>query len=318
VESCGLLSSTPFSFSQSNTNFGRGKQYRTEQISATDGIAKTLNLTMTQGRWFNATDDQYNGTTSTVKPIVVNTVAAELFFGNENPIGKDISHLEANGVDKEQLRMRYRVVGVVSDFRRGSEFDQSSSLMFHRVSLFDTTAWLPSQLLVTMKSSVGAGYEENLLTTLQQTAPDWEFQISTLEADRAKKHRIFKTTTGVGMTVAAFLLLMVALGLVGVVWQSVMRRMRELGVRRAFGATRADVQMFIVGELAALTTFAVIVGLFMLAQFPLIPFFDIPAATYITSILVSVIALYSLTALCAWYPSRLAGTVQPSEALRYE
>jgi putative ABC transport system permease protein len=318
VESCGFEAATPFSFSHSLTDFNRGEKYRTEQLNTTDDVRETLNLTVTKGRWFNASDDQYNGTTATIKPIVLNEVAATLFFGEENPLGKDLSYLPGKGIDKDLERRRFRVVGVISDFRRGSAFDQSNSLMFRRVSLLDTTAWLPSQLLVKMKSRIDAGYEQKLLNTLQQTAPDWEFQISTLETDRARKHRVFGIATGIGLTIAAFLLLMVALGLVGVVWQSVMRRMRELGVRRAFGATKADVMFFVVGELAALTTFAVALGAVVLAQFPLIPFFDVPTITYITSIGVAIVALYALTALCALYPSRLAGTVQPSDALRYE
>ena len=40
---------------------------------------------------------------------------------------------------------------------------------------------------------------------------------------------------GVGL-VAAFLMLMVALGLLGVLWQSVTQRTREIGLRRAKGA----------------------------------------------------------------------------------
>ena len=43
-------------------------------------------------------------------------------------------------------------------------------------------------------------------------------------------------------TIAGFLLLMVALGLTGVVWQSVTQRIREFGLRRAKGATIANVR----------------------------------------------------------------------------
>jgi putative ABC transport system permease protein len=94
--------------------------------------------------------------------------------------------------------------------------------------------------------------------------------------------------------------------------------MRELGVRRAFGATRQDIYVFVIGELVALTTFAVVFGLFLVAQVPLIPFYQVPPATYALSIGKTVVGMYALTTLCALYPSRLAGTVQPSDALRYE
>lgn len=319
VQSTSFISTTPFGFSHWTTDFGRrDNHFQTEICSATDDFAATMGLTLSQGRWFDATDDVMNGTTGTVKPVVINRIAAETFFGKENPLGKEIIEMTRESDAKAAKPMHYRVIGVIPTFRKGSEFDQSGNFMFRRVSLLDSTIWLPSQLLIKMKHGTDAAYEEKLLKILQQAAPDWVFQISTLEADREKKHKFFLIPLGVGMTIAAFLLLMVALGLVGVVWQSVMRRMREIGVRRAFGANRGDVTFFIIGELAAITTFSVVLGIIVLAQLPLIPFFDLPAATYLTSIGAAVAAMYGLTGLCAFYPSRLAARVQPSEALRYE
>lgn len=318
VESVAFASTAPFSFSQNNTEFNRGKRYRTEQISATDDFLTVMNMNIKQGRWFNADDEIYSSTTSTVKPIVINEYAAATFFGEEDPIGKDISYTPGESVSNDLARMRYRVIGVISDFRRGSEFDQTDNVMFRRVSLLDTSGWLPSQMLIKMKSGVTAEYEEQLLKTLEKTAPNWTFQISTLEIDREKKHKFFYFPFGVSMTVAGFLLLMVGLGLVGVVWQSVTRRMREIGVRRSFGATKEAIYTFTVGEIAVLTTFSMIIGLFIIAQMPLLPFFDVPQITYLVSIGVAIVGMYILTALCAVYPGRLAAKVQPADALRYE
>ncbi|TAE25494.1 MAG: FtsX-like permease family protein [Candidatus Kapaibacterium sp.] len=318
VELASFVSTTPFSFSHRMTSFNRGEKYKTEISIVTNEFDKTMNLTLTQGRWFNASDDAYNGTTSTVKVVVINECAAATFFGKENPIGRDITYIPGEGIGKDLERTRYRVVGVISSFRKGSEFDQSGNFMFERTNILDTTSFLPSQILVKMKPGTAASYEEEMLKKLEQTAPNWSFQITTLAADREKKHKNLYFALIPGLTIAAFLLITVGLGLVGVVWQSVTRRMRELGVRRAFGATRQDIYFFVIGELVALTTFAVVFGLFLVAQVPLIPFYEVPTATYALSICAAVIGMYILTTLCALYPSRLAGTVQPSDALRYE
>jgi putative ABC transport system permease protein len=318
TESVSFATTTPFGFSHNGTSFNRGKKYWTEICTVTDDLNKTLKLSLTQGRWFNAGDDMYNGTTSTVKPVVINEFAAATFFGAENPVGRDISSLPGEGTDKNEERMRYRVIGVITGFRKGGEFEQTGNFMFQRTNILDTTSWLPSQILVKMKHGTEAGYEEEVLKKLERTAPNWSFQITALAADRQRQHKNIYFALVPGLIIAAFLLLTVALGLVGVVWQSVTRRMRELGVRRAFGATRQDIYVFVIGELVALTTFAVVFGLFLVAQVPLIPFYQVPPATYALSIGKTVVGMYALTTLCALYPSRLAGTVQPSDALRYE
>ena len=122
--------------------------------------------------------------------------------------------------------------------------------------------------------------------------------------------------------VAAAMLLMVALGLTGVVWQNVTQRMREFGLRRAQGATGNGVGRQVITELVVMTSFAVGIGCVLLLQIPLLPLpreiAFIPPQVLIAGVLVAIVAVYSVTILCAWYPSRLATRVPPAEALRYE
>ena len=70
--------------------------------------------------------------------------------------------------------------------------------------------------------------------------------------------------------VAGFLMLMVALGLLGVLWQNVTQRTREMGLRRAKGAAKVDVQRQILGEIGVMTTLALLAGVLVAIQFPLL------------------------------------------------
>ena len=94
---------------------------------------------------------------------------------------------------------------------------------------------------------------------LQAAAPEWSFKITALEDMRAANHRERLAPVIVAGTVSAFLLLMVALGLTGVLWQNVTQRMREIGLRRAKGATAGHIHRQILGEVAVMTSFAVAV-----------------------------------------------------------
>jgi putative ABC transport system permease protein len=115
---------------------------------------------------------------------------------------------------------------------------------------------------------------------------------------------------------------MVTLGLTGVVWQNVTQRIREIGLRRAKGARIENIHRQILGELVVMSSLALLVGVLLVAQVPLLPLPAdltwIPVSVFVLSILLSVVAIYVLTLLCGWYPARLATKIQPAEALHYE
>jgi putative ABC transport system permease protein len=119
--------------------------------------------------------------------------------------------------------------------------------------------------------------------------------------------------------VAGFLMLMVVLGLTGVLWQNVTQRTREIGLRRAKGASRPFIYGQILGELMVMTTIAVLLGSLLLAHVPFLNLIDDMNATiYLMGGGAAALLLFALTAVCGYYPARLASRVQPALALRTE
>ena len=112
---------------------------------------------------------------------------------------------------------------------------------------------------------------------------------------------------------------MVALGLTGVVWQTVTQRTREIGLRRAKGAAIPDIRAQILGELLVMSTIAVLLGTAIVVQFPLLKLVaGVTAGVYAASLVISALGIYLLILTCAWYPSRMATSISPAEALHYE
>jgi len=119
--------------------------------------------------------------------------------------------------------------------------------------------------------------------------------------------------------VAFFLIAMVTLGLTGVLWQTVTRRMREIGLRRALGASGPGVRRQILGELALLVTLSVAAGALVILQLPIIGAFRVVTPSeFSAGFGAALVVIYGIAMLCGAYPSWLASTIEPAEALRYE
>jgi len=112
---------------------------------------------------------------------------------------------------------------------------------------------------------------------------------------------------------------MVALGLMGVLWQNVVQRTREIGLRRANGASRGAIHRQVVGELLLITTAAVVPAVALVLQLPVLNLFEsLRGEVFVAGLLTSLGVVYLLAAVCALYPSWMAGRVQPAEALHWE
>jgi putative ABC transport system permease protein len=290
--------------------------------SITDDFPVLFQMPLVAGRWFTREDDA-----ATWTPVLVNVRMAREIFGDDNPVGKvipeerDPNDPPPDPTEKPEVR---RVVGVFEDFRKNGELATPENFMFQRARLDDgiPKASLPGRLLVRLAPGTPAVFEETLVKRLMADAPDWSFEVQRADVMREGMLRQYTMPLIAVGTVAGFLLLMVALGLTGVVWQSVTQRIREFGLRRAKGATAVNIQRQVLVEMVIMTSLALLVGVIVLAQLPLLPLpselQEIPAGVFTVSLLVSGAAIYLLTLLCGWYPSRLATKVQPAEALHYE
>jgi putative ABC transport system permease protein len=158
-----------------------------------------------------------------------------------------------------------------------------------------------------------------VLRLAHDVAPDWDFELTALED--ARKDILQETWLPllISGVVAGFLVIMVGLGLVGVLWQTVTRRTRELGLRRALGATAMAVRWQVLGELLALTTLAVVVGALIFVQLPLLHLFSqVGFHIYLMALAIGMLVIYPFVVLCGLYPSWLATRVHPVQALQHE
>jgi putative ABC transport system permease protein len=284
-----------------------GKEVEMEGNGVTTKFAEVLGLEVVAGRWFQESDSALAW-----DPVVIDQDLARTIWGDKDPVGRQLR--EASSDEKAQ-----RVVGVVRDFRKSGELSARTNFLFQYMRL-DAPSWFrPQYILLRVRPGTPAAFEEEIVALLQGVAPEWSFRIKPLEEVRTSTFRTLLAPLVAGGIVAFFLLLMVALGLFGVLWQNLLQRTRELGLRRATGASRSAVHRQVLYEQIILTSFGVLLGAVVVIQIPVLDLIGfIRPQVFAAGFLFAMTAIYLLSALCAFYPSTLASRVQPAEALRYE
>ncbi|OPX27296.1 MAG: hypothetical protein B1H06_04850 [Candidatus Cloacimonas sp. 4484_143] len=288
-----------------------GLEFSTNLHSGSDDLNEVLGIKILEGRWFDETDNASN-----YQPIVINYLVRDEAFPNESALGKIVKIGETD----------YQVVGVIGEFRKGGRFTGSSKLTYRRISLENGTEFarftreaLGSRILLKVKPNTSVQFEQTLTKRLEEINRDWQFKVNPLESLKKSADTQTLILPVILAVVCGFLIINVGLGLFGVIWYNTNRRRAEIGLRRALGSTANNILSQIIGEALVLSTLAMIFGSFFALQFPilgLLPMFD--TKVYTIAYIISILVIYILTSLCAWYPSRIAASIEPADALRDE
>jgi putative ABC transport system permease protein len=288
-------------------NVYKGKTVEMEVNEVTDDFPKVLEVQLVAGRWFDKSDNALNW-----RPVIINQRLAHEVFGNDDPLGKKFEPWTSDGED-------VRVIGMVTDFRKDGEFAGLGNYLFERKRLDDPNNRPPRNLLIKLRPGTTAEFEEKLVAKLQTVAREWSFEVLPLTRMREIAFKFRLVPIIILGLIAGFLMIMVTLGLVGVLWQNVTQRTKEIGLRRAKGATVGGIYSQILGELLVLASFGLLLGVVLVVQFPLLDLIGfISTKVYVAGLVCALIIVYGLTAVAGLYPSWLATKVQPAQALHYE
>lgn len=284
------------------SSFG-GRQIESEVDAVTLGYDRALELHLVAGRFFAEGDEVLAW-----RPVVINARLAREIYGDGDAVGQRFGD---PGADSEM-----RVIGVLEEFRKHGELSKPGH---HTLTLADGRQRQYQHLFLKVRPGTPPSFEEELVQRLQAVAPGFSIAVRPLSQLRDDNFRMRLAPLAIGGVVAFFLLAMVALGLVGVLWQNLLRRTREIGLRRAVGADRGEVHRQVLLEQLILTSFGVVGGILLVVQLPLLDLVSFLTPRALAGgLLVATVAIYLLAAACALYPSRLVSRIQPAEALRYE
>jgi putative ABC transport system permease protein len=178
------------------------------------------------------------------------------------------------------------------------------------------------ELLVTVKEGVStrrtAQVIEPLLQRLHGGADDYEVVIPEKLLEQSRQtQRIFNIVMG---SIAGISLLVGGIGIMNIMLASVLERTREIGVRRAIGATRRDIRSQFVVESFAISFLGGVAGIIIgivLARV-VAAYAGWPTVFTISSLGLSTGVSITVGLVSGIYPAARAAELNPVEALRYE
>ena len=257
-----------------------------------------------RGRDFAETDSA-----TSPKVMVINEAMAKRFWPDQDALGK---RLKLFG-DQDYRQ----VVGIVGDSKYNSLTEPQRPFMYipllqeysPQVNLHVRTSSDPKAMIAALRGSVQA-IDPSLSVLNIETLTDRIHQ--SLGGERSQA-----TLLGTGGVLA---LVLAAIGLYGVMSYSVAQRTREIGIRMALGAGRANVMGLVLKQGVALVSAGVALGLgaaFAITRWLASVLFGVGASDPITFIATSGVLL-AVALIASYVPARRATKVDPIIALRYE
>jgi len=300
-------------------------------VSYRDRIVKSVGYDAQSANWIETDQaDVFPGRTFTesehdaaAQVTLVNEKLAEELFGDSDPIGKEIM---LDGT-------RFTVIGVYQTKAGFLKSLDGRGPDTPRMVLPMMTAWRRlnvwrRSMMVMVKPAPTVSRDEAMdavtatLRGMRGLRPRDTSTFFLVGQDRMMEvfDQLFGAIFMVGIGLSAVGLLVGGVGVVAIMMISVTERTREIGVRKALGATRAIILWQFLVEAATMTTLGATVGLVLggLLAWVVRANTPIPASIPLSAVVMSLLAAALTGVFFGMLPATRASKLDPVEALRHE
>lgn len=281
------------------------------RYAVSPGYFATMGIPLRTGRLIDAHD-----LPGAPEAIVINESFAKRRFPGQDPLGQRVRM--GPEIDDTSRPWDY-IVGVVGDVKQASLASDQPDAFYvasgqwpwvdNVQSLVVRTRGEPAALIPLVKRAVWSVDKDQPITRVATMTE----LVSRSAAERRFALVVFEVFAAAALALAA-------IGLYGVLSGSVAERMREIGVRCALGATRAQILLLVVREGMGLTLIGVAIGLAGAAAATralvtlLFGVSRLDPMTYAGVI----VLLAGVAAVASWIPASRAARVDPAITLRAE
>lgn len=286
-------------------------------VGASPDVAVVMNLHLEGGRWINEADHTHN--TNVV--VLGHDTADTIFPANVDPVDKEV---EIEG-------QPFRVIGVLE--KRKDALQGGANPNDNVAEMPIGTFWRLHPEQKDFMFAVKASSQDDLPRAIDQieavlrirrgVPPNKEddFSISTQDTFTDLWRQISGGIFTVMLAISSIALIVGGVGVMNIMLVSVTERTREIGVRKAIGATQRNILTQFLFEAIVLTALGGMIGIIVGSAIAFIirtvvPF--LPATVSVLWVAIGFGTAVSTGLIFGLYPAYRAAILSPIEALRYE
>lgn len=280
---------------------------------STNEFLATTNFTFKSGRFFTEVESEGGRDVA-----VLGFDLAENLFPNLNPVGFSI---KIGGYN-------YQIVGVLD--KQGStllgSFNPDKQVYIPIKSLFKHFGLNRRTITIVVRAPDSQSLEETKIEAeqiMRQVRKLKSYEPANFSINQQEGlTQIYNQTVGVikigGLFITALSLFVGAIGIMNIMFVSVKERTREIGIRKAIGATRRIIMTQFLMEASIISLIGGIIGLLLAVILSYLVNQFIPTSVQISAVVLAIIISFITGIISGLAPAYSAAKLDPVESLRYE
>jgi len=307
----GIAYATPIVPFNDRVGVGGGKERDVHIMGVYPEYALVRNLIIRSGRFFDAQDSQVRNKVGVVTP----KLAIDLYGSEEAALGKT---LKLNGLP-------FTIIGTfkerVDTFGLSEVADNTMVIPYTVMRYFQETPSVKQIFFSTADASLVVPVTAQVQRVIQSRhRPESVYSVRNLTQLVAMADKTTTTMTMVLLGISTVVLLVSGIGIMNIMLATVSARIREIGIRKAVGATSREIRFQFLSEAILIALIGGVIGIVIGLAIPF-------SVRYFTEYRIPISGLSAIIAIVVssfvgivfgTLPAARAAQLDPVESLRYE
>ena len=307
----GIVAASPVVPLDDRIPIGGGKERDLRTLGVFPDYTRVRNLLVLSGRFFDAQDEQARNKVG----VMQQKMAEDIYGSVDNAIGKTV---KVNGLP-------FTIIGTfrerVNTFGQSEVTDNCMLIPYTVARFFTDTADVRQLYFSAADPSMVIPVTQQVQKVLQSRhRPESVYMVQNLTELVAVADRTANALTMVLLLIATITLLVSGIGIMNIMLATVSSRIREIGIRKAIGATNRSIRYQFLSEAILISLIGglagVVIGLALPFSVRFFTEYRIPISGLSAIVAILVSSLVGI--LFGTVPASRAAKLDPVESLRYE